>query len=124
MASPGVPTVVKWGKERFTGLFLVPGGSADEVKRQLFAITGVPCARQKVMCKGGWVGALKDGAVLDKDLAPRGKKTELTITLMGTAEAAVAAPTQPVAFAEDGLDPAVRAAREAEAIAAAEGASL
>lgn len=90
----------------------------------MLQLPGVPVERQKVMCKGAWLGALKDGQVFDENLAPRGKKTELMLTLMGTCEAVVSAPQQPTVFAEDELSPEAAAALDADAIAAAEGKSL
>ena len=39
------PATVKWGKQRFTGLILYPGMSADELQQKLQSLTGVPVLR-------------------------------------------------------------------------------
>lgn len=36
-----IPAVVKWGKERFTGLSITPGGACDAVRQELYTLTGV-----------------------------------------------------------------------------------
>lgn len=44
---------VKWGKEKFDAIELNTEESPMVFKAQLFALTGVQPARQKVMVKGG-----------------------------------------------------------------------
>ena len=57
-----LPAVVKWNKQRLTGVSIRPGMPSDELKQELFRLTGVPTERQKIMCPGAWKGALADGA--------------------------------------------------------------
>ena len=87
---------VKWGKQRFTGVWLYPGEASDALMQRLCDITGVPIERQKIMCPGAWQGILKRKTTLDRDLAhPPGQK-EFTIMLVGSAASApVAPPPQP-----------------------------
>lgn len=47
------PVTVKWGKEKFEGVELNTDEPPMVFKAQLFALTGVQPARQKVMVKGG-----------------------------------------------------------------------
>lgn len=44
---------MKWGKEKFDGVELNTDEPPMVFKAQLFALTGVQPARQKVMVKGG-----------------------------------------------------------------------
>lgn len=44
---------MKWGKEKFEGVELNTDEPPMVFKAQLFALTGVQPARQKVMLKGG-----------------------------------------------------------------------
>ena len=44
---------MKWGKEKFEGVELNTDEPPMVFKAQLFALTGVQPARQKVMVKGG-----------------------------------------------------------------------
>eukprot|EP00931_Biecheleriopsis_adriatica_P108502 TRINITY_DN82831_c0_g1_i1.p1 TRINITY_DN82831_c0_g1~~TRINITY_DN82831_c0_g1_i1.p1 ORF type:complete len:614 (-),score=116.72 TRINITY_DN82831_c0_g1_i1:5-1846(-) len=119
-----IPVTLKWGKQTFSGLHLKPGLSADAFKREVYAQTGVPAERQKLMCKGAWQGALKDGVRIDDSLALGPKQSELTVLLIGTADASPAPPTEQTKFVED-LSPeevaAAAAAAAAEALAGAEG---
>lgn len=48
-----LPVNVKWGKEKFDAIELNTEESPMVFKAQLFALTGVQPARQKVMVKGG-----------------------------------------------------------------------
>jgi len=43
-----LPAVVKWGKQRFTGVRLRGGMPVAELKRALQALSGVPPERQKL----------------------------------------------------------------------------
>jgi len=90
-----VPALVKWGKEKFTGITLTPGSPADALKQQLFELTGVLPKRQKLMCKGGWKGALKDGTALDAGLKLKAGQSELTIMMVGSSVGAAAPPAPP-----------------------------
>ncbi|KAK2113083.1 hypothetical protein P7K49_007349 [Saguinus oedipus] len=56
-AMPLYSVTVKWGKEKFEGVELNTAEPPVVFKAQLFALTGVQPARQKVMVKGG---TLKD----------------------------------------------------------------
>lgn len=118
-----LPAVVKWGKQRFTGVRLRGGMPVAELKRALQALSGVPPERQK-LCPGAWKGALPDSGVLGEVLALKPGQTALTIMLVGAADEAPAAPAEPTTFTED-LTPAeaeaAGAAAEAAAMAAAEG---
>lgn len=64
-------------------------------KAQLFALTGVPPERQKIMGVKG--GTLKD----DADLSALGIKAGQNLMLMGSAEKAPEAPKEATVFAED-----------------------
>eukprot|EP00936_MAST-01D_sp_MAST-1D-sp1_P002475 g2475.t1 len=111
---------LKWQKQRFV-LQLTPGSAALELKQQVCELTGVPVARQKLMCKGAWKGALKD----DMTLSPVLKQGQrgLTVLLIGSAETIVAprnasAGRDVVRFQED-LSPAQLEAERAAAVASA-----
>lgn len=43
---------VKWGKEKFEGVELNTDESVEVFQAQLFALSGVPPQRQKIMAKG------------------------------------------------------------------------
>jgi len=70
------------------------GASALTFKQRLEELTGVPVARQKLMCRGGWKGILKDDTSLEN--LPNGAD----IRLMGTAEV-VKEPVKAATFVED-----------------------
>ena len=100
---------------------------ALELKQKICELTGVPIARQKLMCKGAWKGALKDDMTINPVLK-QGQR-ELTVLLVGSAETAVAPQSKIdgrdlVRFEED-LSPtqleAERAATVASALQDAEG---
>ena len=61
-----LPALVKWGARRFE-VAVRPGAPGARLKARLCALTGVPPARQKVMCgreaRHGWKGSLGDDAV-------------------------------------------------------------
>jgi len=100
-----------------------PSGSVDALRGQIAELTGVPASSQKLMCPRAWKGALKDTA-LPADLAPPAGQTELTVMLIGSADAALVAPNEPMVFVEDLPEEEagkMDAEREAELIAAAEG---
>uniref|UniRef100_A0A7S1TPE2 Ubiquitin carboxyl-terminal hydrolase n=2 Tax=Phaeomonas parva TaxID=124430 RepID=A0A7S1TPE2_9STRA len=91
-----VRVTVKWNKQVFEDVELTLNGPVTAFKETLQGLTGVPMARQKLMCKGGWKGLLKD----DADLSGSGITDGKEIKLMGTAEV-IAAPTVAATFVED-----------------------
>ena len=116
-----IPAVVKWGKRRLTGLAVCPGASADILREQICSMTGVPTIRQKLMCAGAWKGILKER--LPSDLVLPAGQSELTILLLGSAEATLIPPPEPIIFVEDMPEGDVAesdAAEEAKLLEAAE----
>jgi len=98
--SEGIPTIVKWGKEKIE-MKLVPAHGVKGLKTELEEKTGVPVDRMKLMpkSKGLWKGVLKD----DFDLASIDYskcKTPLQILLMGSATK-LAGPKTKTVFLED-----------------------
>eukprot|EP00128_Syssomonas_multiformis_P017684 Colp12_sorted_trinity150504_noHs@24170 len=83
---------VKWGKQKYD-VELDVSEPPLVFKSQLFALTGVPVERQKIMVKGG---ILKD----DQDWAPLNIKEGHNFMLMGTAEK-LKEPEAKTVFAED-----------------------
>uniref|UniRef100_A0A1B0A536 Ubiquitin carboxyl-terminal hydrolase n=1 Tax=Glossina pallidipes TaxID=7398 RepID=A0A1B0A536_GLOPL len=89
---PMLKVKVKWGRELFPDIEVNTDEDPILFKAQLFALTGVQPARQKVMCKGGilkdeeWNLQIKEGA---------------TILLLGTKEEVPQQPSEPVKFIED-----------------------
>ncbi|XP_036251499.2 ubiquitin carboxyl-terminal hydrolase 14-like [Molothrus ater] len=77
---------VKWGKEKFDGVELNTDEPPMVFKAQLFALTGVQPARQKVMVKGG--------TLKDDDWGNLKIKNGMTLLMMGSADAL---PEEPVA---------------------------
>lgn len=118
MCQATVPASLKWGKQFFSGLSLQPASSGHALKQEIYALTGVPTNRQKLMCRGAWTGALKDGDVINESLTLSSGQSELVIMLIGTADAVPAPPEEKVKFIED-LSPE-EVASEAAASAAAE----
>lgn len=88
---------LKWNKETFDNVEVNTDESVGDLKRKLYQLTGVPADRQKLMCKGGWVGVLKDDANLKSVKLSNNQQ----ILLMGTAEEVVAAPKEAITFFED-----------------------
>lgn len=87
---------LKWGKEKFTNIELDTSEPPLVFKSQIFALTGVPPERQKVMGVKG--GTLKD----DSDWSKLNIKNGQTFMLIGTKpENALKAPTQATVFVED-----------------------
>lgn len=76
-----------------------PNEGAQTFKAQIFALTGVPPERQKIIAKGAWVGVLKDDADMSKMTIADGQ----VMTLMGTADVVVAPKTE-ILFVEDMTD--------------------
>lgn len=86
---------VKWGKAKFDNLELDPSEPALLFKTQLFALTGVPVERMKVMGLKG--GPLKDDATFDG----LGLKPGQTLLMMGTSDAVPEPPKESTTFIED-----------------------
>lgn len=85
---------VKWGKEAYSDVEVDLSQSPLVFKSQLFALTGVPPDRQKVMIKGALLKDDEWGKAVPKD--------GMTIMLMGSAEAvSVEAPKNIPKFVED-----------------------
>lgn len=98
--SDGIPTIVKWGKEKIE-MKLVPAHGVKGLKTELEERTGVPFDRMKLMpkSKGLWKGVLKDDFDLTSiDYAKC--KTPLQILLMGSATKLTGPKTKTV-FLED-----------------------
>lgn len=102
MATPNpnpIPTTLKWSKKVYTSLkddprlAILPGSSTNEYKLTIQQITGVPVARQKLLCKHGWKGTLSSDATFDTALCLPSKQSALTITLIGSAEKLAEPPT-------------------------------
>ncbi|XP_074567210.1 ubiquitin carboxyl-terminal hydrolase 7-like [Curcuma longa] len=90
-----MPTVsVKWQKEVFQAVEIDTSQPPLVFKCQLYALTGVPPERQKIMVKGG---LLKD----DADWATLGIKEGQKLMMMGTADEIVKAPEKGPVFMED-----------------------
>ena len=83
------------GKQKFEAVEIDTSSPVELLKAQLFALTGVPPERQKIMGVKG--GTLKD----DADLSALGLKAGQNLMLMGSAEKAPEAPTTATVFAED-----------------------
>ncbi|CAL9774801.1 unnamed protein product [Musa acuminata subsp. burmannicoides] len=93
--SSSMPTVsVKWQKEVFPSVEIDTSQPPLVFKCQLYALTGVPPERQKIMVKGG---LLKD----DADWATLGVKEGQKLMMMGTADEIVKAPEKGPVFMED-----------------------
>ncbi|KAG2428656.1 hypothetical protein HXX76_011361 [Chlamydomonas incerta] len=85
---------VKWGKESFSDIEVDLSQTPLVFKAQLFALTGVPVERQKVLLKGAQLKDDEWGKAVPKD--------GMTVMLMGSAEAvSVEAPKNAPKFVED-----------------------
>merc|ERR1712178_370026 len=89
---------VKWGKEKFNDLELDSDEPGEVFRAQLYALSGVPPERQKIMAKGKtlkeswdapWQKVLKDG---------------LMLMMMGSADPLFKPPEQKTVFLEDMTD--------------------
>jgi ubiquitin carboxyl-terminal hydrolase 14 len=85
---------VKWGKQKFDNIELNTNEPPTVFKAQVFALTGVPPDRQKIMGVKG--GILKD----DANWSTLGVKEGHSFMLIGSAEE-VKAPEKPTVFLED-----------------------
>jgi len=87
---------IKWGKEKFQDVELNQGESPEVFQAQLFALSGVPPNRQKIMAKGKALKANTwDGFAV---------KNGMTLLLMGSADALPSAPVEKTKFIEDMSD--------------------
>ncbi len=85
---------IKWGKETFSDVEVDLAQVPLVFKSQLFALSGVPPERQKVMVKGA--------LLKDDDWGKAAPKEGMTIMMMGSAEAVpVDAPKNVPKFVED-----------------------
>uniref|UniRef100_G3SAT5 Ubiquitin carboxyl-terminal hydrolase n=1 Tax=Gorilla gorilla gorilla TaxID=9595 RepID=G3SAT5_GORGO len=84
---------VKWGKEKFEGVELNTDEPPMVFKAQLFALTGVQPARQKVMVKGGTLKGM-------------------TLLMMGSADALPEEPSAKTVFVEDMTEEQLASAME------------
>ncbi|KAG2501327.1 hypothetical protein HYH03_001119 [Edaphochlamys debaryana] len=86
---------VKWGKESYSDIELDLSQPPLVFKSQLFALTGVPPDRQKVLLKGA--------QLKDDDWGKAAPKEGMTIMMMGSADAVsgVEAPKNAPKFVED-----------------------
>ncbi|XP_040584186.1 ubiquitin carboxyl-terminal hydrolase 14-like [Mesocricetus auratus] len=90
---PLYSVTVKWGKEKFEGVELNTDESPMVFKAQLFALTGLQPARQKVMVKGG--------TLKDDDWGNIKMKNGMTVLMMGSADALPEEPSAKAVFVED-----------------------
>ncbi|XP_020826333.1 ubiquitin carboxyl-terminal hydrolase 14 isoform X2 [Phascolarctos cinereus] len=95
---------VKWGKEKFDGVELNTDEPPMVFKAQLFALTGVQPARQKVMVKGG--------TLKDDDWGNLKIKSGMTLLMMGSADALPEEPVARTVFVEDMTEEQLASAME------------
>uniref|UniRef100_A0A8B9P6Q2 Ubiquitin carboxyl-terminal hydrolase n=1 Tax=Apteryx owenii TaxID=8824 RepID=A0A8B9P6Q2_APTOW len=95
---------VKWGKEKFDGVELNTDEPPMVFKAQLFALTGVQPARQKVMVKGG--------TLKDDDWGNIKIKNGMTLLMMGSADALPEEPVSRPVFVEDMTEEQLASAME------------
>jgi len=84
---------VKWGKEKFSDVELNKDESPMVFQAQLFALSGVPPERQKIMAKGKTLKAESWDSFIVKN--------GMTLLMMGSADALPSAPVQQIKFVED-----------------------
>lgn len=101
---PSYKVKVKWGKEMFSDVEVSTDDEPILFKAQLFAITGVPPDRQKVMIKGTTLKDEEWGNIRLKDGA--------TVLLMGTKEELPPEPAEKTVFMEDMSDHELASALE------------
>uniref|UniRef100_G3QKI2 Ubiquitin carboxyl-terminal hydrolase n=1 Tax=Gorilla gorilla gorilla TaxID=9595 RepID=G3QKI2_GORGO len=99
-----MPITVKWGKEKFEGVELNTDEPPMVFKAQLFALTGVQPARQKVMVKGG---TLKEHSWEEVKM-----KSGMTLLMMGSADALPEEPSAKTVFVEDMTEEQLASAME------------
>ncbi|KAI9227581.1 MAG: hypothetical protein DHS80DRAFT_31640 [Piptocephalis tieghemiana] len=88
-----IPVVVRWNGKKFD-VELDTAATGEELKLQIYSLTGVTPDRQKVMIKGG---LLKD----DTDLSKLNIKPGHAFMMMGTVGELPKAPTDKTVFLED-----------------------
>ncbi|XP_058995019.1 ubiquitin carboxyl-terminal hydrolase 14 isoform X1 [Mustela lutreola] len=103
-AMPLYSVTVKWGKEKFEGVELNTDEPPMVFKAQLFALTGVQPARQKVMVKGG--------TLKDDDWGNLKIKNGMTLLMMGSADALPEEPSAKTVFVEDMTEEQLASAME------------
>lgn len=86
---------VKWNKNNYD-VDISSINHSIAFKEIILQLTGVPIDRQKLMCKGAWIGTLKD----DVSFTNISFKEGQLCTLMGTAES-IPVPVEKVVFIED-----------------------
>lgn len=109
MTSEGIPTTLKWSKKVFSSsdgdgleaLAIQSGASTNEFKQTIEQLTGVPVARQKLLCKHGWKGTLKSDDAFAANLSLPAKQSSLVVTLIGSAEKLPEPPKTRTKFQED-----------------------
>ncbi|NP_001075726.1 ubiquitin carboxyl-terminal hydrolase 14 [Oryctolagus cuniculus] len=101
---PLYSVTVKWGKEKFGGVELNTDEPPMVFKAQLFALTGVQPARQRVMVKGG--------TLKDDDWGNIKIKNGMTILMMGSADALPEEPSAKTVFVEDMTEEQLASAME------------
>ena len=82
-------------------LAIQPGASTNEFKQTIEQLTGVPVARQKLLCKHGWKGTLKSDDAFAANLSLPAKQSSLVVTLIGSAEKLPEPPKTRTKFQED-----------------------
>jgi len=85
---------IKWGKQKYDNVEINTEESGLDFKAQLYALSGVPPERQKIMVKGG---TLKD----DANWASLGLKDGQTLMMIGSADELPKEPVQKTVFVED-----------------------
>lgn len=103
-AMPLFSVNVKWGKEKFDGVELNTDEPPMVFKAQLFALTGVQPARQKVMLRGG--------TLKDDDWGNIKIKDGMTLLMMGSADALPEEPIARPVFVEDMTEEQLASAME------------
>jgi len=83
---------VKWGKEKFTDVELNTDEPVEVFRAQLYALSGVPNDRQKIMLKGKTLKESYKGLPI---------KSGMTLMMMGSADPLFQKPTEKVVFLED-----------------------
>lgn len=96
---------VKWNSQKFDSLDINTAEPLEVFKAQLFSLTGVEPARQKLLTKGKF---LKD----DCDLGALNFQNGQLITMMGTVGEIATAPAKPTVFLEDMTDAELNEALE------------
>jgi WD40 repeat protein len=90
MAIP-LSVTLKWGKQTYTNeqISILPGQTTVlNLKEQVQSLTGVPIARQKLLCPKAWKGTLSkddNDVVVPRDFSGKGNKGSIVVTLIGSA---------------------------------------